>query len=235
MDKLFLGLIASGVALSHAAAQEPNFYVQGNIGSDFQHDEEIRGENVSGSPRNLDLSFETGSFKSVALGAYGPEGAWGRVRFDIELARREADLEQLVLNDVERLVRPGSDVSSTSAMINAAYDTPQFFERVRGFAGAGFGVANLDHEVRYVIERPEAAGGNIAIAIPTTETTSIVQLFGGVEVEVLQNLSVIADVRHVDYGDSQVQRFNFSSGTLDSVLDVKKASTSVTFGARFAF
>ena len=236
MKAIMLG--TAGVILTTASAAADGgdrFYASFNYGFDAQDNEAIRGETVSGGPRNLDLEFANGRFMSAAFGAVTADGAFGRLRFDVEVAHRTGDLDRLQLNGVERLVRPESDVSMTTALVNAYYDTQVFADRFRLFVGGGLGVGNIDHEVQYLIERPTEAGGNIAIAIPSTETALAYQAAGGLEVILSSNLSLIGDVRYVGFGDTQVRRFNLTAGAIDSVLDTAKGSVSVSGGLRFKF
>ena len=237
MKKILSTAAIAGIALTgQAMAQDdPRFYAGVFYGIDQQGDEQIRGENAAGAERRLDLELDSGEVFGAVLGAYAFDGERGRMRFEIEAAHREGDLDRLVLNDVERSVRPGSHISTTTAMINALYDTPLIADRFRLTAGAGLGIANVDHEVRYVIERPVEAGGNIAIAIPTTETTYAWQAILGAEAGLTDRLALTGDVKFIELGDYQVQRFNFSAGSLDSVLDADKSSTSATIGLRYSF
>lgn len=239
-----LAAAAATFALAGAAAHaqapagkapENRFYVSVHAGQDLQDDEAIRGFNVAGLPRNNDLTFDDGRVYAAALGVNAFEGDWGRVRFDAELSQREADLDTIFLNNVEQTVRQGSHVLMTAAMLNAWYDTPVYFDHFRLYAGAGVGIANVDHQVRYRV-----TGGvnpsNANIAIPTTEPTWSYQLVGGAEYALTSNWSLLADLRFVEFGSHQIQRFNFTTGILDSVNDVEPKSTvSLTAGLRYAF
>ncbi|HEY7797452.1 MAG TPA: hypothetical protein VIA80_01700, partial [Hyphomonadaceae bacterium] len=137
----------------HASAQTPEhrFYVSVHAGQDVQDDEQIRGANAAGLPRNNDLTFADGRVYALALGVNAFEGDWGRVRFDAELSQREADVETIALNGVRHTIRQGSHVRMTAAMLNAWYDTPLYFDHLRFYAGVGAGIANIDHQVRYQI------------------------------------------------------------------------------------
>ncbi|MEM6746274.1 MAG: outer membrane beta-barrel protein [Pseudomonadota bacterium] len=235
MIKTILVAASSVAALSAAAHAEPKFYAGINFGQTSFSDGELRGANASGAPRNIDIEFDSGQFIAGSLGFIAKENDYGRVRFDVEAAFHDGDVDQLILNDVERRVRDGSEISATTVMINAYYDTPKFAERFRGFAGAGFGVGNIDHEVRYLVERPEEAGGNLAIAIPSSETTLAYQFVLGAEAEITPHLSFIVDGRFVEFGDTQVERFVLTTGALDSVLDSDNGTTTVSFGLRARF
>ncbi|CAN0131874.1 unnamed protein product [Phaeothamnion confervicola] len=228
--------IALGSAASASAqAPEHRFYASVHAGQDVQDDESIRGFNVANLPRNNDLTFEDGRAYAVALGVNAFEGDWGRVRFDAELSHREADVDTIFLNNVQQTIRQGSHVLMTAAMLNAYYDTPVYFDHVRFYAGAGVGIANVDHQVRYRITggtAPSLAN----IAIPTSEPTWSYQLAGGGEYILTPNWSLLADVRFVEFGNHQIQRFNLTAGALDSVNDVSdKSSVSVMAGLRYSF
>jgi opacity protein-like surface antigen len=219
---------------AHAQTPENRFYVSLHAGQDRQDDQAIRGFNVANLPRNNDLTFDDGRVYAAALGINAFEGDWGRVRFDAELSQREADLDTIFLNNVEQTARQGSHVRMTAAMLNAYYDTPVYFDHVRFFAGAGVGIANIDHQVRYQITGG-ANPSNANIAIPTAEPTWAYQLVGGAEYALTKDWSLLADVRFVEFGDVQIQRFNLTAGLLDSVNDTNKSSVSLTAGLRYAF
>jgi opacity protein-like surface antigen len=223
--------------LDPASAQTPDrrFYVSLHAGQDVQEDEAIRGANVAGLPRNNDLTFNDGRVYAATLGVNAIEADWGRIRFDAELSHREADVDTVFLNNVQQTIRQGSHVLMTAAMLNAYYDTPVFFDHLRFYAGVGAGIANVDHQVRY-----QVTGGvnpsNANIAIPTAEPTWSYQLVGGGEYILTPNWSLLADVRMVEFGSMQIQRFNLTAGALDSVNDVAdKSSVSLTAGLRYAF
>jgi opacity protein-like surface antigen len=219
---------------TEAQTPERRFYVSVHAGQDRQEDEGIRGANVANLPRNNDLTFSDGRVYIAALGINAMERDWGRIRFDAELSQREADVDTLALNGVQQTVRQGSHVLMTAAMLNAYYDTPTYFDHLRFYAGVGVGIANIDHQVRYRI-----TGGvnpsNANIAIPSAEPTYSYQLIGGAEYILTPSWSLLADVRRVEFGDTQIQRFNLTAGALDSVNDAPKSSTSITAGLRYSF
>ena len=116
-------------------------------------------------------------------------------------------------------------------MLNIAYDTPRIFDRVRLTAGAGFGLAAIDYDIQYNV----AAAGP-AISISTNQSGRLAyQLIGGASVELTDGLELTGDVRYFEVGSHQVERFNLTTGTLDSVLGTKYRSTRVTAGIRYAF
>ena len=225
----------AGAIPANAQAPDQRFYVSIHVGQDLQDDESIRGFNAANLPRNNDLTFADGRVYAAALGVNAFKGDWGRIRFDAELSHREADVDTIFLNNVEQTIRQGSHVLMTAAMLNAYYDTPVYFDHVRFYAGVGAGIANVDHQVRYRITGGTAPS-NADIAIPSAEPTWSYQLVGGGEYILTPNWSLLADVRFVEFGNHQIQRFNLTAGALDSVNDAAdKSSVSVTAGLRYAF
>lgn len=228
-------IILAGAIPANAQTPDQRFYVSIHAGQDLQDDETIRGFNVANLPRNNDLTFADGRVYAAALGVNVFEGDWGRIRFDAELSHREADVDTVFLNNVEQTIRQGSHVLMTAAMLNAYYDTPVYFDHVRFYAGVGAGIANVDHQVRYRITGGTAPS-NANIAIPSAEPTWSYQLVGGGEYILTPNWSLLADVRFVEFGNHQIQRFNLTAGALDSVNDAAdKSSVSITAGLRYAF
>lgn len=235
-----------GVA-TPAFAEEGGVYVSIFGGIDTPDEEKLDGQNAAGDLRDIDVALDDGKIFGGALGVAGADSSWGRLRAEVELSFRKSDQEGLTLNGVPRTVIDGSDVSVGAGMLNAYYDTPKFFDRVRFGVGAGFGVASVNHEIGYLIAVPPAIGtipGQIQIAIPSSETGYAYQLIGGVEVELSSKLSLIGNVRYFDLGDVQVERFVLNSfingvptttGTLDSVLDADYSTTSFTVGVRYKF
>ena len=245
MRLLGISTVALVLALATtASAQDGRFYVAGNIGTDSFDDEAIRGANPAGAARNIDVTFDDGEFASLAIGVLGAEGRYGRIRGEVETAFRASDVEALVLNSVARTVIDGSEVTISSALVNVYYDTPVYFDRLRLFVGAGFGVAGVDHEIRYLVANPAATGGNLQILLPTSETTTAQQFVAGAEFKLSSAWSLTADVRYFDVGDVQTERFigntiingtATNSGTLDSVLDADLSSTAFSAGLRYRF
>lgn len=243
----FLGIstVALVLALASAAsAQDGRFYVAGNIGTDSFDDESIRGANAAGQARDIAVSFDDGEFSSLAIGVLGEEGRYGRFRGEVETSFRASDVEGLVLNGGARTVIDGSEVSIAAALVNVYYDTPVYFDRLRFSVGAGFGVAGVDHEIRYLVANTAATGGNLQILLPTSETTTAQQFVLGAEVKLSSAWSLTADVRYFDVGDLQTERFigntiingtATNNGTLDSVLDADLSSTALSVGLRYRF
>lgn len=232
---LLTTIAASAAIFGSASAGEGPFYVALHYGFDSPADEEIRGSNVAGADRNIDIDFESGSYFGASLGVVAKEGEFGRLRFEVEAAHREAEVDALALNDVDRRFRDDSQLTTTTVMINGLYDTPLLADRFRLFAGGGFGIANQDHDVRYLVERSEEAGGNLAIAIPSSETTWSAQGILGGEWVISPKLSAVADVRFVQYGDTQVERYVLTTGAIDSVLDAENSTITSTIGLRLSF
>lgn len=251
-------LIMTGAALAMAGAPalagegahadaKPRLYVAGFIGTDSPDTVEISGANAGGAVRDIEAELDDGELRGVAFGVAGRDTSFGRLRGEVELSFREADLVGLALNDVAREIIDGSDVSTTAALINVAYDTPKFLGRVRLSAGAGFGIASIDHEIRYLVANAAAIGtipGQLQIAIPSSETAAAYQLTGGASFELTPSLSVTADARYFDLGDVQAERYILNTiingtatttGTLDSILDSDYATSSLTIGLRYTF
>jgi opacity protein-like surface antigen len=230
-----------------AAGQERGAYVTVFGGMDAPVDEKIDGRNAAGDLRDIDVGFDSGSIFGAALGLASTERSYGRARAEIEFSHRESQLGDLTLNDVDRTVVDGSEVSVSAGMLNVFYDTPQMFDRLRFSVGAGFGAASVDHQIHYLIAVPPATGsipGQVQIAIPTTEATYAWQLIGAAEIALTPSLSLTGDIRYFDLGDVQVERFVLNSfingaptttGTLESILDADYATTSVTVGLRYRF
>jgi opacity protein-like surface antigen len=242
-------VLAAAAALAaantaHAQTADNRFYASVFGGFETVDDESIAGANAAGQARNINVGFGDGSVFGVAAGVSSGDMAFGRFRAEVETAFREADVDSLSLNGVARQFNPSSEVSITTAMVNVLYDTPAFWGRVRAFGGVGFGLAGVDHQIRYLVANATATGGNLQILIPSSETTYAYQLILGTEVELSPSWSFIGDVRYLDVGDTQVERYigntiingtATSNGTLDSVLDADLASVSATIGVRYRF
>ena len=246
--RMALAVTAALIGTTSAAhAEEPKVYIAAFGGIDMPDDERLDGTNADGQLRDIDVLLGDDSVVGLALGVATPEQSFGRFRGEIEASFRQSDLGGLTLNGVAREVLDGSHVSVAAAMVNLSYDTPQLFDRLRFTAGAGFGVAAIDHQIRYLIAVPPAIGafpGNVQIAIPSTETTHAYQLIGGAEFALNKSFSLTADVRYFDLGNVQAERFILNSfiggvpttiGTLDSILDADYATTSFTVGIRYQF
>lgn len=248
MKRILAAAAAALAGLAGPALADANsFYIGGFVGGDMPDDESLDGANAAGQLRDIDVALEEGTLFGLVLGVATPEQDFGRFRAEIEAGFRSSELEGLNLNGVARVVQPGSEVSVASGMLNVHYDTPVFLDRVRLNLGAGFGVAGIDHEIRYLVANGAAIGstpGNLQIAIPSSEMTYAYQIIGGIEVMLAPGLSLTGDVRYFDLGDVQAERYILNSiingvattnGTLDSILDADYATTSLTIGVRVAF
>ncbi len=232
---LFAASLSILTAAAAMASPDRQVYVGAFTGLHAADTQEMRGANAAGAQRNIDIEYDDAALFGVNLGVAGPDYGWGRLRAEIEVAHRENDVDQLILNGVERGVRDGSHTSVTTAMVNAYWDSRLLQDRFRVGAGAGFGLAGIDHEVRYRVERPASAGGDLAIAIPNTETTFAYQLIGQGEWELGANLSLVGDVRYFDAGAFQAERYVLTTGAFDSVLDTDWTATEATIGLRYRF
>lgn len=237
-------LTAAAMLAAATAAHADDKYVFLSAGVDFAEDEDITGANAAGQPRDIDVAFDNGDYFSGGFGFVGKDGAYGRFRAEFEAAFRESKVESLALNGVDRAFDSSSEVSIASAMANAYWDSPTFYDRFRVYGGAGFGLAGVDHEIRYLVANASATNGNLQIIIPSSETTYAYQVMAGAELALTPRFSLTTDVRYFDVGDVQVERYigntiingtATSNGTLDSVLDAELQSLTATFGVRFAF
>ncbi len=245
--KFTAAVAAAFVGMAAPAAAEHTAYVTGFAGADSPDSEALDGSNAAGQVRDIDVSLEDGAVSGLAIGVASTDYSFGRFRAEVEASFRQSDVGGVRLNGVDRVVLEGSEVSVAAGMINLVYDTPVYFERLRFSAGAGFGIASIDHEIRYLVVTPAAIGtfpGNLQIAIPATETTYAYQIIGGVEVALSPHWSLVGDIRYFDLGEIQAQRFILNTiidgvpttnGTLDSILDAEYSTTSVTAGLRFTF
>ncbi|GAA0630120.1 hypothetical protein GCM10009422_29560 [Brevundimonas kwangchunensis] len=236
------------LALSSApAAAQQGPYVAVFAGFDKPADEAIDGRNAAGDLRDIEVAFDNGVLFGGALGVATRETVHGRGRAEIELSYRSSELESLTLNGVDRVIGDGSEVGVAAGMLNLFYDTPQIQDRFRFTVGAGFGAASINHDIRYLIAVPPATGsipGQVQIAIPTSEATWAWQLIAGAEIALSPTLSLTGDIRYLDPGEVQVERFVMNSfingaptttGTLDSVLNAEYSTTSVAVGLRYRF
>jgi opacity protein-like surface antigen len=235
---------AALLATSGLAVAETRPYIAIAGGIESADDESIRGANAAGQARDINVGFDTGEYLGLSLGLIGEDMAFGRLRGEVEASFRQSEVEGLSLNGVARAFNPSSEVSIAAAMVNGYVDSPLIANRFRIYGGAGFGVAGVDHEIRYLVANAAATGGNLQILLPSSETTNAYQLILGGELKATPRFSLTADVRYFDVGDVQVERFigntiingvATNTGTLDSVLDADLASTTVTFGLRYAF
>ncbi|NWG70767.1 MAG: outer membrane beta-barrel protein [Parvularculaceae bacterium] len=248
--KLAFGAGAACAALmmgAAASADDGGFYVGAFAGLHFPEDVQLNGFNAANQVRAIEARLDNGTVYGAAVGYAGRDHSFGRWRAEVETSFRSADLDGLALNGVDRTVLDGSEVSTVAALVNVAYDTPKFFDRLRFSAGAGFGLAVIDHEIRYLVANAAAIGsipGNLQIAIPSSEATYAYQLLGGADFALTNRLSLTTEFRYVKQGDVDAERFILNSiingvattnGTLDSILESKHDFKALTFGLRYRF
>lgn len=231
-----------------AAAKSPMHYYFGVFGGvDLRRDQDINGATAGGAVRDIVVEYDTGSVFGANLGVSGRENAWGRLRGEVELAYREAEVKNLALNGVARVVQDGSETSISTGMVNVYYDTPLYFDRFRLSFGGGFGIASVNHGINYLVANAAAIGtqpGNLQIALPSSETTYAWQLIAGGEMKMTESISLVGDVRYLGLGDLQVERYIGNSiingvatttGTLDSILNTDMSTVTLSAGLRIAF
>lgn len=237
-------LIASTLALgagflgASAHAEESRFYVGAFAGGNFGEVQKFNGANLAGARRDIDLSLDDGVLAGATLGFIASQGDWGRLRLEAELAGRRNDVERLSLNGVQRQLLDG-ETQVTTQMVNLAYDTPRW-GKFRGMVGGGLGAASFDYDIRYdagAVQPPVSPPpvGPI-INIPTSASGRMAyQVMVGGQYELSPSWELTADFRYLWSDDHQVERFNQSTGVLDSVLDATYESSSVTVGTRYRF
>ncbi len=118
----------------YAAAEGPYFGIQAGA---LDTDDVSWQSGFDIFPVTIDTSYEGGTVYGVTLGRDGDT-----VRFEAELARREDEVESLVI-DGSPLAGPAGAANATSLMLNFYYDFGDS-DRVTPYIGGGFGVASLD-------------------------------------------------------------------------------------------
>lgn len=216
-------------------------------GVDLRDDQNLDGATPGGAVRNIEVEYNDGSIFGANVGIAGKDYSWGRLRGEVEFAYRTSDVENLALNGVGRVVLDGSKTEITTGFVNAYIDSPVYFDRVRFSLGAGFGLANVNHGINYLVANAAAIGtipGNLQIALPSSETTYAWQVIGGTEIKMTDTISLVGDIRYTEINDVQVERYVQNSiingvattqGTLDSILKTDLSSVSVTGGVRVSF
>ncbi|MFD1951503.1 outer membrane protein [Sphingomonas arantia] len=223
-------LVCLSVMSTPALARDPSLYGGLFIGDRLGKDQTFAGANAAGAARVIETPTKDGLLGGALLGAIVADAPWGRLRTEVELTNSKSNLKSLSLNGVRRELLNGRKSVSTT-MLNAAYDTPKIWDRVRLTVGGGAGTAAIDYDVEYNV----AATGP-RIQIPTNATGKLaLQAIGGLSVEVVRNFELTADVRYLHVNSHNVERFNLTAGTLDSVLKTKYNNASVTTGFRFLF
>lgn len=215
---------------SPSLAQENNLYGGVFVGDRLGKDQTFTGANVAGTPRVIETPTKDGVIGGAVLGAVVADASWGRVRGEAEFTSGKNDIDDLSLNGTPRELLTGRK-SVTTMMLNAAYDTPRIWDRVRFTVGGGAGTAAIDYDIEYNVA---AAGPRIQI--PTNASGKLaLQVIGGVSIELVRNLELTADARYLHVNTHKVERFNLTAGTLDSVLRAKYNNASITTGFRFLF
>ncbi|USU13815.1 outer membrane beta-barrel protein [Sphingomonadaceae bacterium OTU29THOMA1] len=223
-------LACLSVVSSPALARENGLYGGVFVGDRLGKDQTLAGANVAGAPRVVETPTKDGVVGGGVLGAVVADASWGRLRAEAEFTSSKNDIKNLSLNGMRRELLTGRK-SVTTMMLNAAYDTPKISDRVRLTVGGGAGAAAIDYAIEYNVA---AAGPRIQI--PTNATGKLaLQAIGGVSIEIAKNFELTADARYMHVNDHSVERFNFTAGTLDSVLKAKYNSASLTTGFRLLF
>lgn len=239
-------LFATGARAQEAGSQAPferNLYVGALAGTSMPAEETLFGANEADVLRDIVIDFDSTNYLGANLGVVVADGSPGRVRAEVELSHWQAGVDALSLNDVDRVVLDGSEASVAAGFINAWYDSPRFFDRMRLSVGIGAGIAGVDNEVQYLVANAAATGGQAHIAIPSTEVTYAYQLMVGVEFELSPGWSLVGDARKIELGDYQVERYILNTpgvgagtnGTLDSILDAEWSATTFSLGMRYTF
>lgn len=204
------------------------FYIGGFVGARFGDDQTFRGATVAGDPRKIETTSDADVMGGVVLGAVAAQGDWGRARVEGELGASRNSLKRLKLNGTGRELLEGR-TSITTTMVNLIYDTPKVGNLVRFSAGGGVGMAGVDYDIRYKV----AAAGP-AITIPTSASGHLAfQAIGGASIALGKRVELTADVRYLHVTGHQVERFNATAGTLDSVLQTRSHNLAATAGFRF--
>jgi opacity protein-like surface antigen len=237
------GLATVLFASSAYAQEKPSFYTGIFAGSATPNEQALLGQNEAGVLRDIVIDYDSAPVFGANLGVVAADGDLGRIRVEMELSRWQADVKALSLNDVDRVVLDGSESSVAAGFLNAWYDSPLVFDRIRFSLGAGFGLAGMDNEIEYLVANAAATNGQAHIALPSTEVTYAYQLMAGAEFELSPAWSLVGDIRHIELGDYQAERYilntpgvaSGANGTLDSILDAEWSATSVTAGLRYKF
>lgn len=217
-------------ATSETGDSSGDVYVSVFVGDNLGRGQEFDGTAAGGAPRNIQTPTEDGVIGGGAIGLVVADTSYGRLRAEAEFSASKNDITDLVLNDLPRdLVRGRKSVAA--GMLNVAYDTPRILDRLRLTAGAGFGLAAIDYDIQYNV----AAAGP-AISISTNQSGRLAyQLIGGASVNLTDRIELTGDVRYFEVDSHQVERFNLTTGALDSILDTKYRSTRLTAGVRYSF
>jgi opacity protein-like surface antigen len=207
-----------------------SIYLGGFLGDRFGREQTLSGANVAGQPRVIDTSAKDGLTGGLVIGAVAAAGSWGRARVEAEFAASRNNLDALSLNGQQRALLEGRRSASTQ-MVNIIYDTPQIAGRLRLSVGGGVGHGAVDYDTRYLVA---AAGPEINI--PTSVSGNVAwQGIAGASFALGGGLELTTDVRYSRVGRHQVERFNATAGTLDSVLSTRYNNLAATAGFRYFF
>lgn len=207
-----------------------SLYLGGFLGDRFGREQTLSGANVAGQPRVIETSSKDGLTGGLVIGAVAATGAWGRARVEAEFAASRNKLDTLSLNGQQRTLLEGRRTVTTQ-MVNLIYDTPRIAERLRLSLGGGVGHAAIDYDTRYLV----AATGP-EINIPTSVSGNIAwQGIAGASIALGGGLELTTDVRYSRVSRHQVERFNATAGTLDSVLSGRYSNVVATGGFRYFF
>lgn len=229
-----LGASAGGLStMANAQAGESSdggrtFYVGGIVGDRLGRDQTFRGANLANQPRVIEARLKDGVLGGLVLGAVAANEDWGRLRVETELSANRNSLKRLALNGTGRELLEGRR-SITSELVNVVYDTPKLANLIRLSVGGGIGAAAVDYDIRYNV-----GPTGPAINIPTSVSGHLAwQAIGGASVAIGPRVELTSDVRYFRLTGHQVERFNATAGTLDSVLRTRHSSIAATAGFRF--
>jgi opacity protein-like surface antigen len=223
---------ATSVRAEDAAGHKSSgsIYLGGFVGDRFGRHQTISGANPAGQPRVIETTAKDGLLGGASIGAVVADGGWGRARVEAELTSSRVNLANLSLNSQRRELLQGRRSVATQ-MVNIVYDTPRIADRVRLSLGGGVGHGAIDYDTRYLV----AATGP-EINIPTSVSGKIAfQGIAGASIAISRGIELTTDVRYTRIGQHEVERFNATAGTLDSVLSTRYSSVVGTAGFRFFF
>ncbi len=221
-------LAAPAFAQDEGTTPDKRFYVGGFIGDRFGSKQTFRGANIAGEPRVIETPTKDHVTGGLLVGAIAGQGNWGRARVEGEITASQNSVKRLILNDVRRDLLEGRK-SITTEMVNVIYDTPKLANLVRLSVGGGVGNGSIDYDIRYNVS---AAGP--AINIPTSVSGHLAwQGIAGASVSLGRRVELTTDVRYLRITGHQIERFNATAGTLDSVLSTRYHSIAATAGFRF--
>ena len=226
-------LIATPALAQDRSTTEPtagSLYLGGFLGDQFGRKQTLSGANPAGQPRAIETSAKDGLTGGLVIGAVAATGPWGRARVEVELAASRNKLNTLSLNGQRRALLEGNRTATTQ-IVNFIYDTQRIAERIRFSLGGGVGHGSIDYDTRYLV----TANGP-QINIPTSVSGKVAfQGIAGGSVVLGKALELTSDVRYSRVARHQVERFNATAGTLDSVLSTRYSNLVATAGFRYFF